>query len=98
MIPNSKLEAPLAMPPLDPDKLKPPDDDQGRDPLDVLLVNEMDLYGTSKSVRIVWEVGDTWVIKEGSSWAIGADEPASDEDVRELLVGAGGVATILDYQ
>lgn len=98
MIPDSKLERPLAMPPLDPGNLMQPDDDQARDPLDVLLVNEIDLYGTSKSVRIVWEVGDTWVIKEGSSWAIGADEPASDEDVRALLNSAGGVATILDYE
>ncbi|UZE86599.1 hypothetical protein [Pseudomonas viciae] len=98
MIPDRKLEKPLAMPPLDPEKLIQPDDDQGHDPLDVLLVNVIDLYGTSKSVRIVWEVGDTWVIKEGSSWAIGADEPASDEDVRELLISAGGVATILDYE
>ncbi|WP_156357107.1 hypothetical protein [Pseudomonas sp. NBRC 111144] len=86
------------MPPLNSDKFTQPDDEQGRDPLDILLVNKIELYGTSKSVRMVWEVGDMWLIKKGGSWAIGGDELASEEDIRELLASAGNVATILDYQ
>lgn len=86
------------MPPLDPDKLPPQVGDQGRDPLDLLKLDDMIQFLNGKSGPLVWEVGDTWVVKDGSSWIIGADEPATEDDVRQLLISAGGVATILDFE
>lgn len=82
---------------LDPNKLPPLLDAQGRDPLGILLVDEMYLDGTSKSERMIWAVGDTWVINDGSGWSIGADVPATENEVRQLLMNAGGEAELLDY-
>lgn len=84
------------MPQIDPDSLSPAVHGQARDPLDLLLVDEMSLYLIGKSDRIIWEVGDTWVIKDHSGWMIGADESATDDDVRELLKRNGGIATLLE--
>lgn len=83
--------------PLDPNKLPPLLDAQGRDPLNILLVGEMYLDGTSKSERMIWAVGDTWVINDGTGWSIGADVPATENEVRQLLMDAGGEAELLDY-
>lgn len=83
---------------LDPNELPPILDAQGRDPLNILLVNQIDLYDTPKAERIVWAVGDTWVINDGLGWSIGADIPATENEVRQLLIDAGGEAELLDYQ
>lgn len=41
---------------------------------------------------ILWMVGDTWVRCEDSQFTIGADEPATSEQVQVLLAAAGGQA------
>lgn len=94
MIRHRKLESPT-MPPR---QLQPQVGDQGRDPLDLLKLDDMIQFLNGKSGPLVLEVGDTWLVKDGSNWIIGADEPATEDDVRELLISAGGVATILDFQ
>lgn len=38
---------------------------------------------------VLWVVGDTWVRCENCQYTIGADEPASPEQVRQLLIKAG---------
>lgn len=40
----------------------------------------------------VWEVGDTWVRVEKGEIAIGPDEPATYEQLSDLLIGANGKA------
>ena len=37
---------------------------------------------------VVWIVGDSWVRCEKSEYTIGADEPATREQVRQLLIDA----------
>lgn len=37
---------------------------------------------------VVWVVGDTWVRCENCEYTIGADEPATREQVRQLLIDA----------
>lgn len=37
--------------------------------------------------------GDHWLIFDGSSWIVNADEPATEEEVAALLVEAGGITT-----
>lgn len=40
----------------------------------------------------------TWVVHDGfSQWRIGPDEPATDANITELLVRAGGVYELQDY-
>lgn len=43
----------------------------------------------SDEPAVVWIVGDTWVQCENSEFTIGADEPATREQVRQLLNDAG---------
>lgn len=40
----------------------------------------------------VWEVGDTWVRLEKGEIAIGPDEPATYEQLSDLLIGTNGKA------
>lgn len=84
------------MPPLDPDKLPQHADKQGRDPLHTLNLERMRHLLLSKSDPIIWEVADTWVVLDGDSWTIGADEPATVDQVRDLMIRADGVAKVLD--
>lgn len=37
------------------------------------------------------------MINDGSGWSIGADVPATENEVRQLLMDAGGEAELLDY-
>lgn len=37
--------------------------------------------------------GDDWLRYDGTSWTVNADEPATEDEVREILVKAGGVTT-----
>lgn len=83
---------------LEPGKLRSQTDDQEFDPLHPLRVEKLRRMLLEKSEPIVWEVGDTWVVSDGSNWTIGADEPATEEQVSELIVRTGGVAKVLDYQ
>lgn len=66
------------------------------DPLHPLAMENMRRLLLCISGPITWEVGDTWVVYDGGDWTIGADEPATEEQVRELMVRAGGVAEPLD--
>lgn len=43
-------------------------------------------------MSVLWVVGDTWVRCEYSQYTIGADEPATPEQVEALLASAGGHA------
>lgn len=43
-------------------------------------------------------IGDAWVVCRGSDeWLIGPDEPATTDQVRELMAQAGGVFDVTDY-
>lgn len=46
----------------------------------------------SDEPAVVWIVGDTWVRCENSEFTIGADEPATPEHIRQLLIDADGNA------
>lgn len=46
----------------------------------------------SDEPAVVWIVGDTWVRCENSEYTIGADEPATLEQIRQLLIDANGNA------
>lgn len=37
---------------------------------------------------VLWVVGDTWVQWENCEYTIGADEPATREQVRQFLINA----------
>ena len=68
------------------------------DPLRVLLIECMARFLTHDAVYpIRWAVGDSWVEYDHSGWTIGADEPATAEQVRELVVRSCGVVELLDY-
>ncbi|KPG82223.1 hypothetical protein AEQ63_13555 [Pseudomonas sp. RIT-PI-o] len=41
---------------------------------------------------VVWIVGDTWVRCENCEYTIDADEPATREQIRQLLVDTDGNA------
>ena len=62
--------------------------------INIMLVNQIDLYDTSKAEQIVWAVGDTWVIKERYGWSRGS-EPATENEVCQLFIRTGGVAELL---
>lgn len=47
---------------------------------------------------LTFVIGDVWVVYGGSDkWLIGPDEPATTDQVRELMVLAGGVFEVTDY-
>lgn len=46
---------------------------------------------------VLWEVGDTWVRFENGEYTIGADEPATFAQVKELISEADGQAQQLVY-
>ncbi len=47
---------------------------------------------------IVLVIDNTWVSYHGNDqWLIGPDEPATAEQVRELMVQSGGIFELLDY-
>jgi len=47
---------------------------------------------------IIWVVGDTWVVHHRcGDWTIGPDELATKEQVRELIVRAGGVFELYGF-
>jgi hypothetical protein len=37
--------------------------------------------------------GDHWLKYDGCSWTVNADEPATEDEVKALLIEAGGVTT-----
>lgn len=47
---------------------------------------------------IIWVIGQEWVVFHGadSSWSIGPDEPATSDQVRDLLVGSAGIYELQD--
>jgi hypothetical protein len=75
------------------------DPPSSEDPLMPLLMEAMMrlLTGDGKW-PITWVVGDTWVVYHGpGDWKIGPDEPATGEQVRELMLRAGGVFELQDF-
>lgn len=47
---------------------------------------------------ITWVVGDSWVVYHASGeWTVGPDEPASADQVRELMVRSGGDFELQDF-
>lgn len=63
------------------------------DPLHPLLRAPLKQLKRTLPPSVLWEVGDTWVRCENSQYTIGADLPATEEEVRALLAAAGGKAT-----
>jgi len=52
----------------------------------------------SRTWPIVLVIDDTWVSYHGNDqWFIGPDEPATAEQVRELMVQSGGIFELIDY-
>jgi hypothetical protein len=69
------------------------------DPLLVLTMECMRRLLTSGAIYpIRWAVGDSWVEYGLNGWSIDADEPATAAQVRELVVRAGGVVELLEYE
>lgn len=68
------------------------------DPLHLLSMEKLRRMLLDKSGPITWEVSDTWVACDGDGWTIGADEPATEDQVRELMVRAGGVAKVVNFE
>lgn len=47
---------------------------------------------------ITWVIGDSWVVlSEYWEWTVGPDEPATEEQIRELLARSGGTYDLQDY-
>lgn len=47
---------------------------------------------------ITWVIGDSWVVlSEYWEWTVGPDEPATEEQIRELLARSGGTYNLQDY-
>lgn len=67
------------------------------DPLQPLIMEGLRSLILERSGPITWEVGDTWVVYDGGEWRIGADEWATQDQVRELIVATGGVVKLRDY-
>ncbi|MCP1476270.1 hypothetical protein ABIA54_004884 [Pseudomonas sp. EB276 TE3739] len=74
-------------------------DDLPDDPLMPILLEAMKRLCTwDGSGPITWVIGDTWVVHHAiGEWTIGPDEPATSEQVRELMVQSGGVFELQDY-
>lgn len=68
------------------------------DPLHPLSVEKLRRMLLEKSGPITWEVSDTWGACDGDGWTIGADEPATEDQVRELMVRSDGVAKLVDFE
>ena len=46
---------------------------------------------------ITWSIDQEWVIQHGNdSWSVGPDEPATSDQVRDLLVSSDGVYELHD--
>lgn len=75
-----------------------PDSPGSEDPLRPLLMEAMTRLLTEVGKwPITSVVGDTWVVYDWpSDWKIGPDEPATAEQVRELMLRAGGVFELQD--
>lgn len=68
------------------------------DPLHPLVIEKVRRFLLDISGPITWEVGDTWVVFDNGGWRIGADELATEDQVRELMVTAGGIAKVREFQ
>lgn len=49
------------------------------------------IVGRTQPMTLI--AGDHWLRYDGNSWTFDADEPATEDEVREILVKAGGVTT-----
>lgn len=69
------------------------------DPMNPLLIEAMTrLCSWDGKWPITWVIADTWVIHHSlDEWTMGPDEPATIEQVRELLMRAGGVYELQNY-
>lgn len=61
----------------------------GEDLWDELSVSRVERLLMGETEPFVWVVGSEWLRRENSQWWIGADVPATEEQVREMLVEAG---------
>lgn len=71
------------------------------DPLMPLLMEAMSrLLDLNGKWPITWVIGEEWVVFYGmGQWTIGPDDPATEDQVRELLVRASGQFDLQpDYQ
>lgn len=71
---------------------------QALDPLQPLLAEILFRLLGDELGPITWLIGQEWVVYQGcGNWLIGPDEPATKDQVRELLVRSGGTYELQDY-
>ncbi|NWC82855.1 hypothetical protein HX798_21555 [Pseudomonas putida] len=68
------------------------------DPLQPLLEEAMRRMLLEEYGPITWVIGQEWVVHHGAgSWSIGPDEPATKDQVRDLLIRSAGIFELQDY-
>lgn len=68
------------------------------DPLQPLLEEAVWRMLVDDNGPITWIIGQEWVVFHGAdSWSIGPDEPATSDQVRDLLVRSTGIYELQDY-
>lgn len=73
-------------------------DSQIPDALQPLLAEAMRRMLIEDHRPITWVIANEWVVfEETGSWTIGPAEPATADQVRDLLIRSGGIYELQDY-
>lgn len=65
---------------------------------DLLVEAGVRLFDPNGKWPITWVIGDSWVVLSRYwEWTVGPDEPATEEQIRELLTRSGGTYDLQDY-
>lgn len=68
------------------------------DPLQPLLAEVLRRMLVTGDCHTTWVIGREWVVFHGNdSWSIGPDEPATSDQVCDLLVRSAGIYELQDF-
>lgn len=64
------------------------------DPLELLHADYVFCRAAGSLGPITWSAGDTWISKDGPDWWLDDDQPATEDQVREVINRAGCITEL----